>query len=135
MLGLYARVSTQEQGQLEHLVDVLNELEVAGGGAVERLGRDGETARDFARESLSPATRRAYQTDVDVFMQWCRERGVATLPAGPEVVAAFLAHEAERGLRASTVARRASGIRLLHRAAGYETPDYLRDCPNHAEGH
>ena len=37
-------------------------------------------------------------------------------------MASFLAHEAERGLRASTVARRASGIRLLHRAAGFETP-------------
>lgn len=116
-------------------MDLLTELEVAGGGAVERLGRDGEAARDFARDSLSPATRRAYQTDVDVFLQWCRERNVQALPAEPEVVAAFLAHEAERGLRASTVARRASGIRLLHRAAGYETPDYLRAGPNHAQGH
>ncbi len=86
------------------------------------LRRDGEAARDFARESLSPATRRAYQTDVDAFTTWCRGRGVQALPAQPAVVASFLAHEAERGLRASTVARRASGIRLLHRAAGFETP-------------
>jgi len=86
------------------------------------LRRDGEAARDFARESLSPATRRAYQTDVDAFMTWCRGRGVQGLPAEPEVVASFLAHEAERGLRASSVARRASGIRLLHRATGYDTP-------------
>jgi hypothetical protein len=68
-------------------MDFLHELEVAGGGAVERLGRDGEAARGFARESLSPATRRAYQTDVDVFLQWCRARVVAALPAEPEVVA------------------------------------------------
>src|SRR5258705_12705864 len=53
-------------------------------------------------------------------MQWCRARGVGPLPAEPEVVAAFLAHEAERGLRTSTVARRASGIRLLHQL-----------CPEH----
>ena len=90
--------------------------------ALALLRRDGEAARDFARESLSPATRRAYQTDVDAFIGWCRGRGVEALPAEPEVVASFLAHEAERGLRASTVARRASGIRLLHRAAGFETP-------------
>lgn len=86
------------------------------------LEQDGQAARDYARESLSPATRRAYQTDVDAFIGWCRGRGVQALPAEPEVVAAFLAHEAERGLRASTVARRASGIRLLHRAAGFDTP-------------
>jgi site-specific recombinase XerD len=97
-------------------------LEVVTSHAVELLRRDGEAARDFAQESLSPATRRAYQTDVEAFMAWCRGRRVQALPAEPEVVASFLAHEAERGLRASTVARRASGIRLLHRAAGYDTP-------------
>ncbi|MGH8515257.1 MAG: site-specific integrase, partial [Gammaproteobacteria bacterium] len=99
-----------------------HELEIADGRTVGRLGRDGEAARDYARESLSAATRRAYQTDVGVFIEWCRARQVQPLPAEPEVVAAFLAHEAERGLRASTVARRASGIRLLLRAAGHETP-------------
>jgi site-specific recombinase XerD len=86
------------------------------------LGHDAQAARDYASESLAPATRRAYQTDVDTFLAWCRGRAVEALPAEPEVVAAFLAHEAERGLRASTIARRASGIRLLHRAAGFETP-------------
>ena len=91
-------------------------------GALALLEEDGQAAREFAREALAPATRRAYQTDVDAFVGWCRDRGVDPLPAKPEVVAAFLAHEAERGLRASTVARRASGIRLLHRAAGFETP-------------
>jgi site-specific recombinase XerC len=97
-------------------------LEVDPRHAVELLRQDGEAARDFARESLSPATRRAYQADVDAFLAWCRGRGVQALPAEPEIVAAFLAHEAERGLRTSTVARRASGIRLLHRSAGFETP-------------
>jgi hypothetical protein len=33
--------------------------------AVGLLHRDGEAARHFARESLSPATRGAYQTHVD----------------------------------------------------------------------
>jgi site-specific recombinase XerD len=97
-------------------------LEIVSRSAVELLHQDGEAARDFARESLSPASRRAYQADVDAFLAWCKGRGVQALPAEPEVVAAFLAHEAERGLRASTVARRGSGIRLLHRAAGFDTP-------------
>ena len=91
-------------------------------GALALLQQDGQAARDYARESLAPATRQAYQTDVDAFIGWCRGRSVEALPAEPKVVAAFLAHEAERGLRASTIARRASGIRLLHRAAGFDTP-------------
>ena len=65
------------------------------------LGNDAESARHYAESSLAPATRRAYQTDVDAFSGRCRGRGVEILPAEPEVVAAFLAHEAERGLRAS----------------------------------
>ena len=77
-------------------------------GALALLEHDGQAAQDYARESLAPATRRAYQTDVDAFIGWCRERGVEALPAEPEAVAAFLAHEAGRGLRASTIARRAS---------------------------
>lgn len=97
-------------------------LEIFPDHAVELLRQDGDAARGFARESLSPASRRAYQADVDAFLAWCRERSAQALPAQPEVVAAFLAHEAERGLRASTVARRASGIRLLHRSAGFDTP-------------
>ena len=40
-------------------------LEVVTSNAVGLLRRDGEAARAFARESLSPATRRAYQTDRD----------------------------------------------------------------------
>jgi len=104
------------------MTDTENAPVLPEAGALALLEHDGQAARDFARESLSPATRRAYQTDVDTFMTWCRGRGVQALPAEPGIVAGFLAHEAERGLRASTVARRASGIRLLHRAAGFETP-------------
>ena len=37
-------------------------------GALALLEHDGQAARDYARESLAPATRRAYQTDVDAFI-------------------------------------------------------------------
>ncbi len=44
-------------------------------GALALLGDDGQRAKEFAREALAPATRRAYQGDVDAFMAWCRGRG------------------------------------------------------------
>ncbi len=86
------------------------------------LEADAEAARDFARESLSPATRRAYRTDIRAFEAWCSERGIQGIPAAPETVASFLAHEAQRGLAVSSISRRAAAIRLFHRAAGHATP-------------
>jgi site-specific recombinase XerD len=83
---------------------------------------DAQAARDFARESLSPATRRAYQGDIRAFEAWCSERGLGVVPASPEVVASFLAHEAQRGLAVSSISRRAAAIRLMHRAAGHTSP-------------
>ena len=86
------------------------------------LEADAEAARDFARESLSPATRRAYRSDIRAFEAWCDARGVLAIPAEPEAVASFLAHEAQRGLAVSSISRRAAAIRLFHRAAGHATP-------------
>jgi hypothetical protein len=56
--------------------------------AVERA--DAEAARDFARESLSPPTRRAYRIDIRAFEAWCRDRGLVAVPAAPESVARSL---------------------------------------------
>jgi site-specific recombinase XerD len=47
---------------------------------------------------------------------------VAALPAGPETVAAFLAAEANRGVKASTIGRRVAAIRHAHKLAGHEPP-------------
>jgi site-specific recombinase XerD len=52
----------------------------------------------------------------------CIERRVSVLPAAPETVAAFLAHEAERRVRPSTIARRVAAIRYAHKLAGLPLP-------------
>ena len=49
-------------------------------GALALLEREGQVARDYGRESLSPGTRRAYRTDIDAFMAWCRGRWVDDAP-------------------------------------------------------
>ena len=53
-----------------------------------------ELAADFARASWG---------DWRVFNCWCEERGLGALAASPEVVCGFLADEATRGRRASTL--------------------------------
>jgi hypothetical protein len=44
------------------------------------------------------------------------------LPASPATVAAFLAHEAGRNVKASTIGRRTAAIRYAHKLAGLATP-------------
>lgn len=79
-------------------------------------------AQGFIRESLSAATRRAYASDCRVFASWCAEQGLAALPSSPEVVAMFLARQAEAGVTPATLTRRVAAIRYAHEGAGHESP-------------
>ena len=79
-------------------------------------------AADYARAEKAVATRRAYRSDFEIFRAWCDERGAIALPAAPETVAAFLAHEAKRRVRPSTISRRLAAIRYAHKLAGLPAP-------------
>ncbi len=79
-------------------------------------------ALKFARAEKAPATRRAYRSDFDLFRSWCEAKGLAGLPAQPETIAAFLAAEAGRGIKAATIGRRVAAIRYAHKLAGHEPP-------------
>jgi site-specific recombinase XerD len=81
-----------------------------------------QRAADRAKSAKAAATRRAYGSDWRIFGEWCQSRGLAALPAAPEAVAAFLNAEADRGVKPSTITRRAAAIRYAHKAAGYEPP-------------
>jgi site-specific recombinase XerD len=81
-----------------------------------------ETAKTFAAAEKSEATRKAYRSDFKLFVDWCDVRGLQAIPASVETVGAFLAGEATRGTKASTISRRAAAIRYAHAAAGLEPP-------------
>src|SRR5947209_3468097 len=83
---------------------------------------DAERARGYANAEKAAATRRAYGTDFVLFRAWCEERKLNALPASPATVAAFLAHEASRNVKASTIGRRTAAIRYAHKFAGVATP-------------
>lgn len=86
------------------------------------LAADVEKAADLAREEKAAATRRAYRSDFQIFGVWCAARAASALPAAPATVAGFLAAEAERGARPSTIGRRVAAIRYAHKLAGLEAP-------------
>src|SRR5436190_21554885 len=83
---------------------------------------DLEAAAAFARQEKAPATRAAYRSDFTDFRVWCLSKSVDALPASPDTMAAYLAHEAESGLAASTITRRCAAIRYAHRLADLEPP-------------
>jgi site-specific recombinase XerD len=83
---------------------------------------DVDRARRYAAADKAGATRRAYGADFLIFRAWCEERQLDALPASPATVAAFLAHEASRNVKASTIGRRVAAIRYAHKLAGLNTP-------------
>ena len=98
-------------------------LAIADVGALPApLGLEIQQAAGYARAEKAAATRRAYRSDFDLFRSWCESKGVPALPAAPEVVAAFLAAEATRGTKTSTISRRLAAIRYAHKLAGHEPP-------------
>lgn len=76
-------------------------------------------AADYARQSLSEATQRAYHADWSHFTAWCQAADLPPLPATPQFVAAYLASMAATHSRA-TIRRRLLGIGQAHRYTGHE---------------
>ena len=81
-----------------------------------------ERACSYANAEKAVATRKAYGADFLIFRAWCEERQLDAIPASPATVAAFLAHEASRNVKASTIGRRVAAVRYAHRLAGLDTP-------------
>ncbi|WMT71077.1 site-specific integrase [Bradyrhizobium sp. Ash2021] len=86
------------------------------------LAPDLAAAVNYAKAEKAPATRKAYGTDFRLFKEWCDGKGAQSLPAAPETVAAFLAAEADAGVRPSTLGRRVAAIRYAHKLASLATP-------------
>ena len=75
--------------------------------------------RHAARGAYSPNTERALRADSAVFAAWCVEHHVASMPATPATVAAFV--DAMADTRApATVRRYVASIATMHRHAGVE---------------
>ena len=87
------------------------------------IGEELERAAGYARAEKSAATRKAYLSDFQHFGLWAQDRGLTILPASPETVAAYLADQASRGAKPSTLGRRCAAIQYMHRRGGrHENP-------------
>jgi len=92
-----------------------------------------ERAAEYARSARSASTRRAYASDWTIFTAWCEAHGLQWLPATPEIVAVFVADQADGGFNPSTIGRRVAAIGHHHRAAGHPAPTAMPTAGRLAE--
>jgi site-specific recombinase XerD len=98
-------------------------LVIPNSGSVSAALRpDLDDATNYARADKAQATRRAYRSDFEIFRGWCEARGALPVPALQESLVAFLASEAKRGVKPSTIARRLAAIGYAHKLAGHASP-------------
>ena len=76
----------------------------------------------LARAAKSDNTLLAYRKAMKAFALWCSDRGVTSLPAEPEAVAAYLSARMKDGTKASSLTVLLSAIRHFHKAAGFPSP-------------
>jgi site-specific recombinase XerD len=81
-----------------------------------------DAADGFVLAETAPATRRAYESDFRDFKGWCDGHRLCCLPAEIETVALYLTQCAHKGLKVSTIDRRAAAIAFAHRRVGREPP-------------
>jgi integrase len=78
-------------------------------------------AVDRLTGAYADSTLRAYRADFACFYDWCVATAQESLPASPETVAAFIAHDATKSSPA-TLRRRLAGIRKVHRLLRLQNP-------------
>ncbi len=76
----------------------------------------------YAGNSKSGATIKAYAIGRRDFLSFCEQRGAEALPASDVTVAGYLAELADAGLKAATIGRRLVVISQAHKAAELPSP-------------
>ena len=81
-----------------------------------------EKVHRLLQASVAPETRRAYSSRLKHFFSWCEDEGVPAFPASPEILAAYIAHLADRCASCSTVGQTMAAISAAHKAEGLPSP-------------
>lgn len=90
-------------------------------GAHDDLAVSDSTAH-YIRASRAYNTRRAYQSDLRDFREWCEDNNRSHFPAAPKTVADYLSYLADQGMKVSTIERRNVAISEAHKSADVPNP-------------
>ena len=81
-----------------------------------------EAMATYAAAAQAPNTTKAYESDWRQFERWAQEHALDPMPAGPATCGLYLTALALRGLKVSTIRRRAAAITRAHRQASHPSP-------------
>ena len=85
--------------------------------------QDRRHIEDALDRSVAANTRLSYASAWRSFEEWTQTRGVPSLPAPPELVAAYLLELAEeREMSVSTIRLHKAALAAIHRSTGHEDP-------------
>lgn len=93
-----------------------------------------DSAARYARAEKAARTLKAYESDLRGFAAWCSSTGAAFLPAETITVANYIAALADRGCKASTIARHQAAIAFAHRRRGLDSPTGAETVKRTARG-
>lgn len=88
----------------------------------EGLGELLDRSAAYATASLAPGTLRAYDRDWKTFLAWSASKGLQSLPAEPQTVAAYATWMADEGRKPSTITRAMLVIGRAHQLTGHPSP-------------
>jgi hypothetical protein len=81
-----------------------------------------DAAAAYAGASRAENTKWAYTNDFVLFSAWCREQGLAPMPALPRTVALYLTSLAVREKKVATIERALVAISQAHKLHGLPSP-------------
>jgi hypothetical protein len=102
--------------------NIIGLLTTTGTGCSADLQDLVDATRHFASNTKANNTKKAYQSDWNLFTTWCMEHGFSELPAPPEVVALYLSHLATTGKKAASISRTLVSISQFHKMGGHQSP-------------
>jgi site-specific recombinase XerD len=88
----------------------------------------------LAKASRSENTLKAYKHAMQAFILWGQAKGVATLPAEPSAVAAYMTARMKGGAKASSLSVFLAAIRHYHKEGGYTSPSESEGVQNVVRG-
>lgn len=81
-----------------------------------------DDAERIAKQTKAENTKRAYRSDVRLFVTWCDKHNLDSMPAKNEAVALYMVHMDKVGRRPSTIRRALTSINQAHVLAGHAEP-------------
>jgi integrase len=80
-----------------------------------------ERARGYAENAQAPNTRRAYESGLRDFRDFCDGHGLVAFPATPATIVEYVTHLAARA-KVATIRQRLAAISVQHQRAGQDSP-------------